>query len=72
MAIETKYNARETVFFMNNNKAVSGVIQAISVHARFADDERATPALAVRYWIDNVEFNEHKLFPTKEVLLATL
>ena len=77
MTIETKYNIGDEVWFMEDNKACSRVIEAINVthygenltilrYGYYLHPESSDERL---YWLDQ---HERDLYPNKEELLKSL
>lgn len=72
MEIKTKYNIGDKVWWINDNKALTGEI--LSVHFHQWSDESVTKEYTVeQYAVSGGHVvNEKYLFPTKEELLKTL
>lgn len=70
MKVETKYNAKQTVYFMHENKIKSGEIAVIDIHLVANDN-----SISITYKIFNYQndgFKECEIFITKKELLEYL
>lgn len=74
MTIETKYDVRDIVWFMYNNKIESSPVRKIDITRKIYLWSTVTYVkykLALSY-VANIDFEEDELFPTKEELLKSL
>lgn len=73
MKIETIHNIGEVVWFMHENRALSGKIIGINTHS-FAIDEntRTDVTYNIEYRALDVCNGIEHVFPTKQALLASL
>ena len=76
MDIKTKYELRQSVFYMNNNQVKESVINQIlaEVRYRIGYKRKVYIDMSVSYYLldSNLLYEEGKLFPTKEELLKSL
>jgi hypothetical protein len=68
MKIETKFSLGETVWFMKDNKAISGDIKGVNY------TENTDRKITVSYYIASFPYviYENRLFATKQELLDSL
>lgn len=72
MEIKTKYNIRDRVYILFDNKVEDFIIEAITI---VAHREYPISICYISYNIipgENTRFDEEKVFPTKEELLKSL
>ena len=76
MDIKTKYDLRQSVFYMDNNQVKESVINQIFVEVRHRIGYKRTFIIdvSVSYYIVNSNrlYEERELFLTKEELLKSL
>ena len=71
MTINTKYNIRENIYSMYNNKVIREHIVGISATTKI--DHKGVIVTKISYETNNYRFlREDELFSSKEELLATL
>ena len=71
MNVKSKYNLGDTVWYMSNNHAQSGIVNGVFFHVTHKKKEKRT---YVEYstWHDGSKLPEVALFPSKNELLNTL
>ena len=77
MDIKTKYDLRQSVFYMDNNQVKESVINQILAEVRHRIDYKHKvhiEVMSVSYYLvdSNLLYKEEKLFLTKEELLKSL
>lgn len=70
MKVETKYNAKQTVYFMHENKIKSGEIAVINIDIVTNDNTTNITYRIFNY--QNDTFAESKIFSNKKELLEYL
>ena len=71
MDIKTKYDLRQSVFYMDNNKVKEGAIDRIHIDAQYnAEDNKVK--ISYRLFTSAKYYEDDEIFPTKEELLKSL
>lgn len=73
MTIEILYDAGDEVFYMQDNKAKTGIVDEIRIIR--ALNAYGVPSSSISYSLKHVNhrlFFEYELFPTKEALIESL
>ena len=71
MDIKTKYDIRQSVFYMDNNKVKEGKIDRIHIDAQYnAKDNKVK--ISYRLFTTAKYYEDDEIFPTKEELLKSL
>lgn len=79
MKIETRFNIGDTVFYMMDNRVRSGVVSGIFTVTTAYDRESGKVEKDILYSLyagnvvlNTIKYGQHRLFGSKEELLASL